>query len=121
MVARMPQGGYWVDPSDPRAPPHDVWERMSPEERARVVEALPSEFTIEAQPAEGDPHSRAAAGARFTLESHFRRIGRKVYVSSNLPVYYPNESVFAPDVLAVRDVEPHDRDTWVVDAERKGL
>jgi hypothetical protein len=34
---------YVVDPDDPRAPSEEQWARMSPVERARVVEALPSE------------------------------------------------------------------------------
>jgi Uma2 family endonuclease len=121
MVLRLPDD-YRLDPNDPRAPPQEVWDRMTPEERARLVAMLPSDFTLDAAPPpEGDPHSKAAAGARFTLDGFFRRIGRKMYISSNLAVYYPGERPFAPDVLAVRDVEPHDRDKWVVAAEGKGL
>src|SRR5262245_50799729 len=120
MVLRLPDA-YSFDPADPRAPSEEVWERMSPEERAQVVAMLPSEFMLEAQPPEGDPHSKAASGTRFTLEAFFRRIGRKIYVSSNLAVFYPGERSFAPDVLAVRDVEPHDREKWVVTTEGKGL
>lgn len=37
---------YIVDPDDPRAPPHEVWERMNPEQRQRVVDSLPSEFPV---------------------------------------------------------------------------
>jgi hypothetical protein len=33
-----------VDPDDPRAPPTEIWERLTPEQRAAVIEALPSEF-----------------------------------------------------------------------------
>src|SRR5688500_800525 len=120
MVLRAPDG-YRVDPDDPRAPPLDVWERMSPEERARVVDMLPSELTIEAEPSEGDLHNEATATTRFTLDAFFRRVGRKIYVSSNLGVYYPGERLFAPDVIAVRDVEPHKRMKWVVADEGKGI
>jgi Uma2 family endonuclease len=121
MVLRLPDD-YRLDPDDPRAPPMEVWDRMTPEQRDRLVAMLPSDFTLDAAPPpEGDPHSKAAAGARFTLDGFFRRIGRKIYISSNLPVYYPGERTFAPDVLAVRDVEPHDREKWVVAAEGKGL
>jgi Uma2 family endonuclease len=112
---------YVIDPDDPRAPPWEVWERMSPEERAYVVEMLPSEIPLDAMPAEGDLHNKAASGARFTLDAFFRRIGRRIYISSNLPVFYPGERRFAPDVMAVRDVEPHDREKWVVASEGKGL
>jgi len=95
---------------------------MTPAEREQVEAMLPSEFEdLEAMPPEGDPHSRATATARFTLEAFFRKIGRKIYVSSNLPVYYPNERMFGPDLLAVRDVGTHDRDRWLVEKEGRGL
>ncbi|HSP78675.1 MAG TPA: Uma2 family endonuclease, partial [Myxococcaceae bacterium] len=35
--------------------------------------------------------------------------------------YYPGERRFAPDLLAVRDVETHPRTKWVVSHEGKGL
>jgi Uma2 family endonuclease len=94
---------------------------MSPEERAHVVEMLPSEIPLDAMPAEGDQHNKAASGARFTLDAFFRRIGRRIYISSNLPVFYPGERRFAPDVMAVREVDPRDREKWVVATEGKGL
>ncbi|MBI3185770.1 MAG: Uma2 family endonuclease [Myxococcales bacterium] len=111
-----------VDPKDPRAPPLEVWERMSPDERARVVDSLPSEFPpSESAPPEGDRHFNAKAGARDALGSFFARIGRHVYLACELPVYYPAEPMFAPDVIAVLDVELRERDKWVVAAEGKGL
>jgi Uma2 family endonuclease len=119
MVLRLPDS-YRIDPADPRAPAEEIWERMSPEERARVVAMLPSELPLDALP-EGDPHNKATSGARSTLDAFFRRIGRRIYISSNLAVFYPEERRFAPDVLAVLDVEPHDRDKWVVATEGKGL
>jgi Uma2 family endonuclease len=121
MVQRLPEG-YVFDPDDPRSPTEEVWARMTPEQRVAVIAMLPSEFEpIDVQPAEGDLHAKATAAARFTLDAFFRRVGWKIYVSSNLPVYYPGEPCFAPDVLAVRDVEPHDRERWAVVTERKGL
>ncbi|MDC0685033.1 hypothetical protein [Sorangium atrum] len=37
----------WViDPDDPRAPPQELWDRMAPEERQRVLDTLPSKFDI---------------------------------------------------------------------------
>ena len=33
--------GFVVDPLDPRAPPSDVWAKLTPEERERVVSMLP--------------------------------------------------------------------------------
>jgi Uma2 family endonuclease len=120
MVLRLPDD-YRLDPEDPRAPSQEQWDRMSPEQRDRVVAMLPSDFTLDATPPEGDRHTKAATGMRFTLDGFFRRIGRKIYISSNLAVYYPGERCFAPDVIAVRDVEPHERDSWVVAKEGKGI
>jgi hypothetical protein len=48
-------------------------------------------------------------------------MGRRVYLSSELPVYYPGERVFAPDVLAVLDVGDHERLHWSVSREGRGL
>ena len=112
-------GAYRVDPRDPRAPPREVWDAMSPEQRAVVAAALPSE--VDFGPPEGDLHRMAKERARDPLERFFRRIGRRVYLSSELPVYYPDEPVFAPDLLAVVDVEAHPRQSWVVSAEGRGL
>lgn len=95
---------------------------MSDAERARVVESLPSEFPVrESAPPEGDPHFDAKVDTRQTLRSHFERIGRRVYLACELPVYYPGEAMFAPDVIAVLDVELHQRMRWVVSAEKKGI
>jgi hypothetical protein len=113
---------YRVNPDDPRAPPQEVWEQLSPEERARIVNSLPFEFSSsEASPPEGDPHYEAKSRAREVLGSFFSRIGRKVYLACELPVYYPGEPMFAPDVIAVVDVEPHSRMRWMVSAEGKGV
>jgi Uma2 family endonuclease len=95
---------------------------MTPAERDRVHAMLPSEPDVDfLPPSEGDRHWKAGTGARQTLSSFFRRTGRKVYISGNLAVYYPGERLFSPDVLAVLDVEPHDRNTWDVRREGKGL
>ncbi|MBL8739684.1 MAG: Uma2 family endonuclease [Myxococcales bacterium] len=93
---------------------------MSVEERARVVASLPSEWE-DALPPEGDPHWLPKVNTRKTLERYFDRLGRSVYVGSELAVYYPNERVFAPDVFAVLDVPTHQRLRWVVDDEQRGL
>lgn len=119
MVQRFPET-YRLDPADPRAPSQEAWDRMTPEERARVVDALPTEDSLDFAP-EGDLHRKAKNKAADTLDAFFRRLGRKIYVSSELGVYYPDEPRFSPDVLAVLDVEPHDRTSWVVSKEGKGL
>ena len=112
---------YIVDPLDPRAPPVDVWERMTPEERERVVAALPIEVPEQLAQPEGDFHRKAKETAVDALDSFFKRTGRRVYVSAELGVYYPGEPRFAPDVLAVLDVEPRERGSWIVTKEGKGL
>lgn len=110
---------YRVDPDDPRAPPLDVWERLSPSERARILAELPSELDL--GPPEGDAHRVPKQRALDALETFFKRAGRRVYLSSELPVYYPGERMFAPDLIAVLDVEPHERPSWVVAHEGRGL
>ena len=120
MVQRLPTG-YVFDPADPRAPAVEQWQQMPPDERARVVAMLPAEVPLELLPNEGDPHRKATRGALDALDGFFRRSGRKIYLSSGLAVFYPGERRFAPDLLAVTDVEPHERTNWVVAAEGKGL
>lgn len=111
---------YVLDPSDPRAPSADSWAAMSEAERERVVASLPSEVPRETAP-EGDPHRDPKEKALEALREYYRRLGRRVYLSAELPVYYPAERVFAPDLIAVLDVDPHARQRWVVSREGKGL
>ena len=83
------------------------------------MDQLPSE--VELQAPEGDPHRLPKQRGMEALEAFFQRIGRKVYLSSELPVYYPGERMFAPDLIAVCDVEPGERMRWVVAHEGRGL
>ncbi|HYI02113.1 MAG TPA: Uma2 family endonuclease [Hyalangium sp.] len=106
----------------PQAPSQQEWDAMSPAERERVLAALPGEVTdAEMSPPEGDRHFRAKVRALDALRGYFTRQRRRVYLAAELPVYYPAERRFAPDLLAVLDVETHERDRWVVSAEGKGL
>ncbi|HVY48903.1 MAG TPA: Uma2 family endonuclease [Minicystis sp.] len=116
----MSGSAYVLDPDDPRAPTDAQWAAMSAEERRRAVDALPSELP-RALPPEGDPHRIPKERALEALREYFRRLRRRVYLSSELPVYYPGERVVAPDVIAVLDVEPGPRMKWVVAVEGKGL
>ena len=120
MVQALPTG-YLFDPADPRAPTSEQWARMTPAERARVVDMLPAEVPLELMSPEGDAHRKAKRDALDALDGFFRRTARKIYLSSELAVFYPGEPRFAPDLLAVVDVEPHERMKWVVDHEGKGL
>ena len=119
----QPVQSWVVNPEDPRAPPTEIWERMSPEDRAAVVAALPSEFVAsEASPPEGDDHLDAFTDPREALRRWFRGRGRQIYVAGNLPIYYPGERMFSPDLIAVDGAEQRQRDSWMVDAEGgKGL
>jgi Uma2 family endonuclease len=116
----MPVARYALDPADPRAPTQEQWEAMSAAERRQVLAVLPSELPRRTAP-EGDHHRIPKEKAAGALDEFFRRMGRRVYLSAELPVYYPGEPWFAPDLIAVLDVEPGLRDKWVVSAEGKGL
>lgn len=117
----MTQPSWVVDPLDPRAPSEDVWARMTESEREKVVATLPADMPLELHPPEGDPHRKPKEKARDALDAFFRRVGRRVYVSSELVTYYPGERRFCPDILAVLDVEQHDRTSWIVSREGRGL
>jgi hypothetical protein len=120
--SRISTPAWTIDPDDPRAPPEDVWDALSPAERQRIVDCLPSEFPCsQANPPEGDAHFNAKMGTREVLDGYFARTGRRVYVACELPIYYPGEPLFAPDVMAVLDVAVHERASWVVKQEGRGL
>src|SRR5512145_781976 len=116
----MAKPSYRFDPNDPRAPSNEEWAQMSESEREEVVAQLPSEVPRKTAP-EGDEHREPKEKALEALREYYRRLGRRVYLSAELPVYYPAEPMFAPDVIAVLDVEPHQRLRWVVSHEGRGL
>ncbi len=101
----------------------ELWDRMSEQERAAVAADLPSEFPFsEANPPpEGDPHIDAWTLPRQILRRWAKHNGRTMYVGGNLAIYYPGERMFSPDLIAVLDVPAHDRDSWLVAKEGKGL
>jgi Uma2 family endonuclease len=117
----MAQSNWIIDPSDPRAPPQEIWDNLSASERAGIVSALPTDMPLELHPPEGDAHRKPKERARDALDEFFRSVGRRVYVSSELVTYYPGEPRFCPDILAVLEVEPHERSSWIVSKEGKGL
>jgi len=106
----------------PMAPSEEVWDALSPEDRAWIFDALPGEVTdAEIAMPEGDRHFQAKTRALDSLRGYFARQRRRVYLAAELPIYYPAEPRFAPDLLAVLEAEDHPRDKWVVSAEGKGL
>ncbi len=116
----MQRARFIVDRDAPRAPQQSLWDELSVEERAGILSALPSELP-RATPPEGDRHRIPKERAFSALDEYFRRIRRSVYLGSELPIYYPDEPVFAPDLIAVLDVESHERQSWVVSHEGRGL
>jgi len=120
-VEEMSHPPWIVDPNDPRAPAQELWDGMTKEEREQVLAALPAEVPLELHPPEGDEHRVPKERARNALDQFFRTIGRRIYVSSELATYYPNEPRFCPDILAVLDVDAHERSRWVTSHEGKGL
>jgi Uma2 family endonuclease len=116
-------GTSWLSPGGfPMAPSQEVWDALSVEERARVTAELPNEVTdAEISPPEGDLHFDAKRRTLDALRRYYARQRRRIYLTAELPMYYPAEPRFAPDLLAVVDVEDHLRDKWVVSAEGKGL
>ncbi len=112
---------YVLDPADPRAPSDEQWAVMSPAERERALDSLPIYVPLELLPAEGDLHREAKEHVLQAVGSFVRALGRRLYVSSELGVFYPGEPRFAPDLLAVADVESFPRSSWIVAREGKGL
>jgi len=104
------------------APSQEEWDALSPAERDEVYKALPGEVTdAEIAMPEGDRHFKAKTRPVAALRGYFERQGRRLYVANELPIYYPAEPRFAPDLLVVFDVEDRERDKYVVSAEGKGL
>jgi Uma2 family endonuclease len=109
----------------PIAPSVEQWRAMSPEERERFVltafDALNDPLRLIS---EGRPHKLAKSRVVDMLGLHFKALGRIIYVAEEMAVFYPDEEVFTPDVLAVLDVEQPDDDqrmAWVIADEGRGL
>lgn len=108
----------------PTAPTTEVWATLSSEQRRETVArleamGLPDEL-LQAM-GEGDRHLDAKIAVRETLRRYFASRGRRIYVSASQAVHHPGEPMFVPDILAVRDVDPHPRTSWFVSAEGKGV
>jgi hypothetical protein len=99
---------------------------MTPAQREQAVEALLASESVEENEereamAEGDPHLDAKLTIRNSLRSHFAKLRRRIYVGADIKVYYPGQKGFTPDVIAVTEVEPGQRDCWMVSKEGKGV
>ena len=110
----------------PIAPSAARWAAMSARERDQFLEDASAALTRQAElMPEGAPHARTVHYLRSILGDYYSRLGRKIYLATNMMVVYPEEQVFCPDLLAVTEVEdPGERDTrqsWNVADERKGL
>jgi Uma2 family endonuclease len=108
----------------PTVPTVEAWRAMTPDERLCLqVEINAALSGLADLMSEGQPHRKAKSRAIDALGLHFKTIGRTVYLAEELAVLYPGEKPFAPDILAVLDVEqPEDdeRMSWVVAEEGKG-
>ena len=104
------------------APSQTEWDALGEDARAEVTAALPGEVTdAEMAPPEGDRHFRAKTRALDALRGYFAKQRRRVYLAAELPVYYPDAPRFAPDLLAVLDVDDVERDVkWFVSGEGRG-
>lgn len=114
-----------IEPDEiPITPSAERWRAMSPADRdAHLLEVFAALEREELRAAEGLRHFKSKVGALSTLKGHFSRVGRKVFLACELAVLYPGERAFAPDLLAVLDVESpddDDRDCWSVVDEGRG-
>src|SRR5438105_7994420 len=109
-------------PRDLRAPSEEAWQALAPADKERWLDRLIAVASAEYDlMAEGDWHRHAKVDADETLRAFFHKTGRRLYVAAEPAVIYPGERPFVPDVLAVRDVDPHWRPSWTVAEERRGI
>jgi Uma2 family endonuclease len=97
---------------------------MTPDERSRLQVEINAAVSGPADAmGEGQPHRKAKSRTLDALGLYFRTIGRAIYLAEELTVLYPGEKPFAPDILAVLDVETTEDDermSWAVVDEGKG-
>ena len=122
VVAKTLDPALW---EDPMAPDEATWRAMNPQQRQRFIDQVHAAFEERRDlMTEGRPHFRTKSKAMDTLGRFFRRAGRRVYLASELPIFYPGERIVHPDLMAVLDVEDtgddDERTAWVVADEGKG-
>ena len=70
---------YRINPDDPRAPPQEVWDRMTAEEREALLASLPSEFPVTKEAAlEGDELIRMLERIVDQLDEHNAELQRQL-------------------------------------------
>ncbi len=120
ILARVEESS-WIDQECPRAPSEHEWHELSEDERRRVVAALPAELPCQISPTWSDGERNIVGSVVESLDSFFRSLGQRMFVSSRLAVYYPGEAAVAPEVIVVNAAEPKPREKWVVSREGKGI
>jgi Uma2 family endonuclease len=109
----------------PITPTAEVWSSMSADARdAFLVQVLDALNDPNAVMGEGRPHWLAKSRVLDAMSLHFDALKRVIYLAEELPLLYPGERPFVPDVLAVLDVpqsEDDERLGWVVAQEGRGL
>lgn len=110
----------------PVTPSAEVWRRLTEDQKLAHIVAATEALTAQAELApEGRPHGTAKMAVASVLGDFYQRIGRAMFLASELPVLYPEEEVFAPDLIAVAGVEDQGEDdarmAWVVADEGRGV
>lgn len=109
----------------PVTPSVEAWRKMTRAERDAHILAVHDALNAQRDlMSEGRPHFTAKIGAITVLGDFFQRVGKTIYLAAELPVLYPGESAFSPDIIAVRDVEDlgegDGRMAWSVAEEGRG-
>lgn len=124
-MSQAARAGAPLDPL-PVTPDAESWRALSHAEQARFIEDATAALQRQADlMPEGLPHSRSKFGILSVLGDYFERVGRKVFLASELPVLYPGERPICPDLIAVNDAEDlgyqDPRTAWVVVDEGRGV
>ena len=94
--------GWDLDPDDPRAPPLNIWARMSKPQRDLVDRWLMAEFnTREEEMPQGEPHCTVVMMIYAVLTAFFAQRNVLAYVGVDIMTHFPNGDLAAPDVMVV--------------------
>lgn len=110
----------------PVGPTLEEWQALSPrQQEAWAQAAIDALNATQDRRAESRPHGLTRMQVTLALRDHFQRARRAMFIASDLPVAYPGEPVFSPDLIAVEGVEDTDledrRQSWVVEAEGRAV